>query len=541
MAVISRQSGSPSEEDESMVMEHEGDQTGGERVFSGVSFLIISAAVSLIFALVLVSCFARSTHKSRDASSFDDGDHTPNGPRANVPPRGWNSYDSFSWTINEAQFLSNAEILSKEFLQFGYEYMVVDFLWYRRMQGNESTVWSSGFDTIDQWGRPIPDPNRWSSSSGGVGFRQVSSRVHELGLKFGIHVMRGISAQAVIDNAPIMGTEGHPYEAEGRVWRAQDIALPQEPCKWMPNCFLSINTSLGAGRAFLESLYKLYDDWGVDFVKHDCVYGDDLNLEEIEIVSEILKAKENPILYSISPGTHVTLEMAEKVKEAVNMYRVTGDDWDSWRDLALHFDIARDLALGGFIGDKGLLGRSWPDLDMLPFGWITDPNSNRGPHRNCSLTLDEQKTQMTLWAMAKSPLFIGGDMRNMDSSTISIITNPVLLDIHNRSINNKESNNVRIDSVRIWVANASTDEAYIAFFNLGYSARKISLKLDDITGDLITCSIDTRDAIDIAGEKFRAFDVWGDRLGEINPTFSTIIPVHGCVLLVLDCPPATKL
>ncbi|XP_024023937.1 uncharacterized protein LOC21410285 isoform X1 [Morus notabilis] len=358
--------------------------------------------------------------------------------RAIFPPRGWNSYDSFSWTISEQEFLQSAEIISKTLLHHGYEYVVVDYLWYRRKVPGAYTD-SLGYDVIDEWGRMLPDPGRWPSSKGGKGFTEVAKKVHSMGLKFGIHVMRGISTQAVNANTPILDTtKGGAYEESGRKWTAKDIGIKERACAWMSNGFMSVDTKLGAGRAFLRSLYRQYAEWGVDFVKHDCVFGDDLDVNEISFVSEVLKELDRPILYSLSPGTSVTPAMAKAVSGLANMYRITGDDWDTWGDVAFHFNVTRDFSAANMVGAKGLLGRSWPDLDMLPLGLLTDPGSNEGPHRTSRLTLDEQRTQMTLWSMAKSPLMYGGDVRKIDETTYRLITNPTLLEINHFSSNNME-------------------------------------------------------------------------------------------------------
>ncbi|OMO60281.1 Glycoside hydrolase, clan GH-D [Corchorus capsularis] len=358
--------------------------------------------------------------------------------RASTPPRGWNSYDSFCWTISEEEFLQSAEIISNRLKPHGYEYVVVDYLWYRsKVEG--SYVDAEGFDVIDEWGRPIPDPGRWPSSIGGKGFSEVAKKVHSMGLKFGIHVMRGISLQAFNANTPILDTaKGSAYEESGRQWRAKDIGLKERACAWMSHGFMSVNTNVEAGRAFLRSLYLQYAEWGVDFVKNDCVFGDDLDVAEISFVSEVLRNLDRPILYSLSPGTSVTPAMAKEVSGLVNMYRITGDDWDTWKDVVSHFDVTRDFSASKMIGAKGLLGRSWPDLDMLPLGWLTDPGSNEGPHRACNLTPNEQRTQMTLWAIAKSPLMFGGDVRKLDDTTYNLITNPTLLEINSFSSNNME-------------------------------------------------------------------------------------------------------
>ncbi|XP_048136781.1 uncharacterized protein LOC115751348 isoform X3 [Rhodamnia argentea] len=363
--------------------------------------------------------------------------------RASTPPRGWNSNDSFSWIISEAEFLQNAQILSQKLHAQGYEYAVVDYLWYRRKVPGAGAD-SLGFDVIDEWGRMIPDPDQWPSSRDGKGFTEVANKVHSMGLKLGIHVMRGISTQAVNANSPILDTTtGRAYEESGRVWKAQDIGLKEKACAWMQHGFMSVNTDLGAGKAFLRSLYQQYASWGVDFIKNDCVFGDDLNVNEITYISEVLKELDRPILYSLSPGTSVTPDMAKAVSGLSNMYRITGDDWDTWADVAAHFDVARDFAAAKMIGSGGLLGTSWPDLDMLPLGYLTDPGSNEGPHRRCRLNLKEQRTQITLWSMAKSPLMFGGDLRNIDDTTFSLITNPTLLEINSYSANNVEFPYVR--------------------------------------------------------------------------------------------------
>ncbi|KAJ1405339.1 Ricin B, lectin domain [Sesbania bispinosa] len=267
--------------------------------------------------------------------------------QASFPPRGWNSYDSFCWTISEEEFLQSAEIVSQRLHAHGYQYVVVDYLWYRKKVKGAYPD-SLGFDVIDEWGRMIPDPGRWPSSNGGKGFSEVANKVHSLGLKFGIHVMRGISTQAVNANTPILDTtKGGAYQESGRVWRAKDIAIPERACAWMPH------------------------------VKHDCVFGDDLDLNEITYVSEVLSKLNRPIVYSLSPGTSVTTSHGQGC-------------------------------------------------------------SNEGPHRYSRLNLEEKRTQMTLWALAKSPLMYGGDVRKIDPTTYELITNPTLLEINFFSSNNME-------------------------------------------------------------------------------------------------------
>jgi hypothetical protein len=300
-----------------------------------MNIIVVLTSLSFLFLLLLILNPSTTTRVSAKTVFNGKSEH------ASFPPRGWNSYDSFCWTISEEEFLQSAEIVSERLQAHGYEYVVVDYLWYRRKVKGAYTD-SLGFDVIDEWGRMVPDPDRWPSSKGGKGFTEVANKVHSMGLKFGIHVMRGISTQAVNANTPILDTTtGAAYKESGRKWTAKDIGIKERACAWMSHGFMSVDTKLGAARAFLRSLYEQYAEWGVDFVKHDCVFGDDLDINEISVVSEVLKQLNHPILYSLSPGTSVTPAMAKAVSGLANMYRITGDDWDSWGDVVAHFDVTR--------------------------------------------------------------------------------------------------------------------------------------------------------------------------------------------------------
>ncbi|KAK7850771.1 alpha-galactosidase [Quercus suber] len=393
---------------------------------------------------------------------------------ASSPPRGWNSYDSFSWTISEEE----------------------------KVEGANAD--SLGFDVIDEWGRVVPDPDRWPSSRDGKGFTEVAKKVHDMGLKFGIHVMRGISTQAVNANTPILDlTTGKAYEAGQRNWTSQDIGLKKRTCSWMQNGFMSVDTTLGAGNAFLRSLYTQYAEWG------------------------ILKQLDQPILYSLSPGTGVTPKLAKAVSGFANMYRITADDWDSWGDVASHFDVSRDLAAANLIGADGLLGKSWPDLDMLPLGWLTDPAANEGPHRASNLTADEQRTQITLWSMAKSPLMFGGDVRNLDNATYDLITNAVLLEINSFSSGNMEACFPYItNGTRSWIATGRNGEIYLAFFNVNTDQTVITAMASDLAKVLPSKNLNS----------CKGNELWsGKDFGVLNQSLSTVVEGHGCALFILNC------
>src|SRR5689334_80708 len=140
---------------------------------------------------------------------------------APTPPMGWNSWNSFATTITEAQALETAAIMAAKLLPFGYDVFTIDIQWYE--PGASSYEYSrTPQTTLDAYGRCVPAPNRFPSAKDGTGFTAIGEKVHALGLKFGIHIMRGIPRRAVEQNLPVLGSNV----------RAGDIADPTSICSW---------------------------------------------------------------------------------------------------------------------------------------------------------------------------------------------------------------------------------------------------------------------------------------------------------------------
>ena len=121
---------------------------------------------------------------------------------AETPPMGWNSWDGYGTTVNEAQVKANAKWVADHLKEFGWQYVVVDMEWFVTnpiAEGNSRTSQYS----LDQYGRFVPAVNRFPSSANGAGFKPLADYVHSLGLRFGIHILRGIPKQAVVNKIPI--------------------------------------------------------------------------------------------------------------------------------------------------------------------------------------------------------------------------------------------------------------------------------------------------------------------------------------------------
>lgn len=348
-----------------------------------------------------------------------------NSPWAAVPPKGWNSYSAFGSAVTEEHFIENCEIASRLLRPYGYRYCVVDIAWFAGTSVDGRDI---NFQ-MDKFGRPQPLESRWPSAAHGAGFANVAKRVHSLGMLFGIHTMRGISRAAVTAHTPVYGFPNVT---------AADIVLPEQACPWYKS-WLSINISHPAGQGFYNSLYTQYAAWGIDYIKNDCVYG---NYAPIDIhgVATAITLTGREMVYSLSPGPG-SIAHARKIGPQVNMYRISSDNWDNWHDLNAHFDEAASMAGAGLIGAPGLHGISWPDADIVMLGCIalTKPWPPNGTWCHQSfLSPAQQRTEMALWAMVRSPLMFGGDLRHIDNATLGLLTNPVILAIVDSSTNNTQ-------------------------------------------------------------------------------------------------------
>jgi alpha-galactosidase len=367
---------------------------------------------------------------------------------APTPPMGWNSWDSFGTTVTEDEVKANAAYMATHLKAHGWQYVVVDIQW------SELDPQSHGYRphadlAMDAYGRLIPAPNRFPSSANGRGFRPLADYVHGLGLKFGIHVMRGIPRRAVEANVPVAGS----------THTAAQIADTTSICPWNTDMY-GIDVSKPGGREYYESLAMLYASWGVDFVKADDMFGHVANGDhslEIEAFSRALRRSGRPVVLSLSPGVRDD-SAGEFLAAHANMWRISDDFWDRWIDLKNQFPrLHRWRAFAG--------PGHWPDADMLPLGRI-GLRAERGEPRMSRLTQDEQVTLMTAWSIARSPLMFGGHLPDNDAFTLWLITNDEVLAVDQRSTGGRQlsANGNQI----VWVADASAPRAkYVAFFNIG--------------------------------------------------------------------------
>ena len=358
---------------------------------------------------------------------------------AATPPLGWNSWDCFGTTVTEQQIKEQADAMVKYLLPSGYNYLTVDIEWYAP-ESKGHAYDSKAIFTMDEYGRLTPGLNKFPSAADGKGFKHLADYVHSKGLKFGIHIMRGIPRQAVEKNTPVLGTKV----------KAQDIAIKSSTCAWNPDMY-GVDASKPEGQAYYYSIVQMYADWGVDFIKCDDISRpyDNVQKAEIEALRKAIDKTGRHILLSLSPGATPVKE-GEHVMNQANMWRITDDFWDRWGLLSAMFE--RLDAWTPFRGPG-----HFPDADMLPIGIVEFK-------RPTNFTKNEQYTLMSLWAIGRSPLILGGDMTKLDDFTKEILTNPEMLKVNQQSTNNRQVS--RDKNLIAWTADVpNSKDKYVALFN----------------------------------------------------------------------------
>lgn len=421
-----------------------------------------------------------------------------NSKLAPTPPMGWNSWDCFGLDVTEQEVKNNADFMAKHLKKYGWEYIVVDLGWYAPNVTTKNYKQKNIPLITDEFGRLIPVEDRFPSSANGKGFKPLADYIHSLGLKFGIHIMRGMPWIAAENKQPIKGTNV----------TCDTVAEENDQCLWYGSMY-GIDCTKEGAQAYYDSLIELYTSWDVDFIKADDMGtwdGDGLNsplrTDELEALAASIEKFGNKIVLSVSPGA-AYIGNAYHLSRHAHMWRISCDFWDNWEALKRQFPRCAAWS-------KRKIPGHWPDADMLPLGKI-GIRGEVGEARNTNFTKDEQITLMTLWCIFRSPLMFGGDLPQTDEFTMNLITNKNAIEVNQHSKDNKEI--FKSENIIIWKAmHKDNTKEYIAIFNIG----------------------DT----DIQNNNFSEFiscpktltDIWNNK--EITNISDISIPSHGAILLM---------
>ena len=423
------------------------------------------------------------------------------------PPMGWNSYNCYGAAVTEKEVMANADYMAEKLRDLGWEYIVIDYCWsyphppgsiqnnppqFRLAKDGAYVPWLA----MDDFGRLLPDSRKFPSSCGDLGFKPIADYVHSLGLKFGIHVMRGIPRQAVWAKSEVKGTNGIT---------ADMIADTSSVCSWL-NQMYGVNMDLAGAQEYYNSLADLYASWGVDYIKMDDIdlnndKPDSYRAKESEAMHKAILQCGRPVVLSLSP--HMSYENRDHMKSVSNLWRISKDFWDDWESLKEQFGLVDQWASSREPG-------SWPDADMLQLGWISRRGPS-GPERVSNFTEDEQMAHMFLWCIAQSPLMMGGDMPGNSPLVEKLLTNEEILTANQNAENSRQL--FSIDGKVAWCSDIpGSADKYFALFNLND---------DPVEIEIIFSQTGIKD-------KCRIRDMWLKKdMGSFAEKYKDIINPHG--------------
>ncbi len=428
------------------------------------------------------------------------------GSGASAPPMGWNSWDSYGLTVDEAAFKANAEVMKAKLAAVGYRYAVVDEGWYFENPEDRGKPETLRY-AIDAQGRYVPVAGRFPSAAvaGGVAtpsvccggavmklqatvgetsFKPLADWMHAQGLLFGIHIVRGIPRVSVERRLAIADSGFH----------AEDAADQSDACPWDPtNWGVKDNA---AGQAWYDSLLKQYAGWGVDLLKVDCIAAHPYKADEIRMIRRAMDKAGRPMVLSLSPGP-APVEKAAELAENATMWRVSDDVWDVWAKKGTGF-----------------------------------PQSLKGQFERAEAwSGDELRTMMTLWAMRQSPLIVGANLTLLDAATLKLLTNREVIRLdqtkgmHGEPMGASAAEGEK--DLRVWSASSvgagadGKDVMFAAMFNVGDAAMTVERSVEELN----------LGGGDEDGTGVMLWDVWaGKALGKVMRVRYTI-PAHGVVLL----------
>jgi len=435
---------------------------------------------------------------------------------AATPPMGWNSWDSYGLTITEEQFRANVKVLDEDLKPSGWNYAVIDEGWFLKNPQDRPHPDQLQYQ-IDANGRYIPVPARFPSAvakgaaDDTASFKALGDYVHSLGLKFGIHIVRGIPRVAVAANLPIAGSTFH----------ATDAADTSDACPWDPTNWGIQNND--AGQAWYDSLLTQYAAWGVDLIKVDCIASHPYKIDEIRMIRKAIDHAARPMVLSLSPGPTALDNGAEVAAEA-QMWRISDDFWDLWTKEHPERDFPQSLT-AQFVNTAAWAQfakpGNWPDADMLPIGELRPSPGDVQP-RTTRLTPTEQQTMMTLWSMARSPLILGANLTLLDPATLNLLTNPDVIAIDQTATRSGQV--FHSGDVIAWTADlpASFPGGYttaLALFNLGESQIVIDSSFE---------------AYNIDPATYRVRDAWtGKNSNKVKSVQDLTLEPHASVLWLL--------
>jgi alpha-galactosidase len=408
-----------------------------------------------------------------------------------TPPMGWNSWYCMSESVNQAAVVAMAEAFAAHGLvEHGWTYINIDDCWQGARGGPFNAL---------QGNSRFPD------------MKDMCDRIHRLGMKVGIYSTPWMASYAGFPGGSCWNPEGdytaralpvtqrlQPAQLFGRYPGSKQLGLNQVGNTW-----------------FADADARQWAAWGVDYVKYDW---HPIDAPTTARIAQGLRACGRDIALSLS--NNLTLGEAEGITPLAQLWRTTGDIQDTWQSI-------REIGFAQHAWHAQARRGHWNDPDMLQVGLLGNPNQKNATGRPTRLTPDEQRTQMSLWALLAAPLILSCDVRQLDDFTRSLLTNDEVIAIDQDSLGQAgQQLVVQASGGQIWSRTLAGRDGRTTLaaglFNPTDRAQKIGVTLHELG---LTGTVTVRDC-------WHRVD-----LSPTNREIRAMVPAHGVSLFRLESAP----
>jgi alpha-galactosidase len=264
---------------------------------------------------------------------------------------------------------------------------------------------------------------------------------------------------------------------------------------------------------------KMYAAWGIDYLKYDlCSFipavmekqaphdmAAQMRLMEAAYVKmgKALKATGRPIVFSLCQyGWDAPWEWAPAL--GGNLWRTTGDIDPTWD--RIYTILSQQEGLEKYAGPG-----HWNDPDMLEVG-------------NGKLTMAENRTHFSMWAMLAAPLLAGNDLPHMKPEIKAILTNRDVIAIDQDALGKQASRIYSDGEVDVWTRHLSGGAMAVAVLNANDNGRFASHPFHLNLARL-----------GLHGPQ-QARDLWSGKEMELANGMPLEIPTHDIFLVRIDQP-----
>lgn len=402
---------------------------------------------------------------------------------------GLNPKGDYSY-LSEANVIKQTDAMAAKLKKHGYEYVNIDAGWWMDWS------WKSQFD---EYGRQKADLVRFPS-----GMKAVADRIHSKGLKAGIYLPVGLEKGAYNDGRnPIWNadgcTTGDIVHDDLRTTNGWDSAY-------------KIDFSDPCAQKYIDSQAQMFADWGYDFLKLDGVgpgsfkSGDNYdNVADVAAWQKAIGTAGRPI--------HLELSWSLDYGHV--------EDWKKYSN-GWRIDTDVECYCNTLVTWENSVDDRWDDAPAWtahagPGGWNDLDSLNVGNGEMDGLTKAERQSYATLWAIAKSPLFTGDDLTEIDSYGLSLLTNREVIGINQSSAPPAEPVTAS-DPQQVWAAKNPDGTYTVALFNLSDAPASV-------TANWSTLGFQGKASVR---------DVWNkESLGSHTDKITQALPAHGSRLFTV--------